>query len=55
MELRLVAAEILTRYDVRLAEGQRADVFLESCHDTFTLATGALELVFEERKKSGSS
>ncbi|KAL2838069.1 cytochrome P450 monooxygenase [Aspergillus pseudodeflectus] len=55
MELRLVAAEILTRYNVRLAEGQRADVFLESCHDTFTLATGALELVFEERKKSGSS
>ncbi|KAL3483753.1 cytochrome P450 monooxygenase [Aspergillus germanicus] len=54
MELRLVAAEILTRYDVRLAEGQRANVFLEGCHDTFTLATAPLELVFEERKSASA-
>ncbi|KAL3442746.1 cytochrome P450 monooxygenase [Aspergillus insuetus] len=54
MELRLVAAEILTRYNVRFAEGQKPDVFLESCHDTFTLATGPLELVFEKRRESDS-
>jgi hypothetical protein len=54
MELRLVAAEILTRYDVRLAEGQKANVFLDGCHDTFTLATAPLELVFEERKSASA-
>ncbi|KAL2809999.1 cytochrome P450 [Aspergillus granulosus] len=54
MELRRVAAEILTRYDVHLAEEQRVNDFLDSFHDTFTLATGPLQLVFEERRKNDS-
>ncbi|KAJ0418348.1 cytochrome P450 [Aspergillus carlsbadensis] len=52
MELRRVTAEILTRYDVHLAKEQRVNDFLDSFHDTFTLVTGPLELVFEKRRKS---
>ncbi|KAL2826293.1 cytochrome P450 [Aspergillus cavernicola] len=54
MELRRVAVEILTRYDVSFAKGQTVQDFLESKRDTFTLVTGPLKLVFAERSKSGS-
>ncbi|KAH7014166.1 cytochrome P450 [Microdochium trichocladiopsis] len=49
MEIRYVTAELVRRYDVKLAPGQTADGFIEGKRDTFTLALGKLDLVFNKR------
>jgi cytochrome P450 len=50
MEVRNVAAQIVRRYDVALAQGQSPQSFLDGQRDTFTLALGPLELVLDQRK-----
>ncbi|KAE8375424.1 cytochrome P450 [Aspergillus bertholletiae] len=49
MELRCVTAEILSRYTVEFAKEQTVDDFLDGKRDAFTLVTGPLKLVFQER------
>jgi hypothetical protein len=50
MELRRVTAEILTRYDVSFAPGQRESDFWNGKKDTFTLVTAPLQLIFKKRE-----
>lgn len=50
MEVRYVTAQIVRRYNVNLAPGQTPKAFLDGKRDTFTLALGELNLVFEPRK-----
>lgn len=48
MELRTVAALLITRFDVRLAPGEDGTALIEQSQDSFTLRMGDLNLVFEE-------
>lgn len=54
MELRSVAAEVFTKYDVSFAPGQTESAFIEAKKDTFTLVTASLNLIFT-RRKNGST
>ena len=49
MELRTVAALLITRFDVRLAPGEDGTALIKESQDSFTLRMGDLHLVFEER------
>ncbi|KAF8851331.1 averantin oxidoreductase [Acephala macrosclerotiorum] len=49
MEVRYVTAQIVRRYNVKLAPGQTPKAFLDGKRDTFTLALSELNLVFEPR------
>ncbi|KZZ99146.1 Cytochrome P450 [Moelleriella libera RCEF 2490] len=50
MEMRSVIAEILCRYNVRLAPGQTEKAFMDGKKDTFTVVPGELHLIFEPRE-----
>jgi hypothetical protein len=50
MELRHVTAQIMTRFDVFFAPGQKVNDFIDGKRDTFTLVAAPLQLVFRERK-----
>lgn len=54
LEMRSVTSQVIRDYDVRLAEKQRPEDFLDACKDGFTLSTGKLELVFDRRKATRS-
>ena len=49
MEVRYVAAQIVRQYNVSLAPEQRPQTFLDGKRDTFSLALGPLNLVFQPR------
>lgn len=49
MELRQVAAEILTRYNVRFAPDHSDEAFLDGAVDAFTIVPAPLKLIFEKR------
>ncbi|GAO20170.1 hypothetical protein UVI_02008750 [Ustilaginoidea virens] len=49
LELRRTTAEILSRYDVRMAPGQTKEAFLEEKKDTFTVILPPLNLIFTPR------
>ena len=49
MELRTVICLLVSRLDVRLAEGEDGRDLLEGSKDFFTLMAGDLRLVFEKR------
>lgn len=49
MEMRYVTSQILQRYSVRMAAGERPEEFLAGLKDGFTLSAPALRLVFESR------
>ena len=51
MELRLVTAILVHRFDVAFAPGETGERIFEEMHDTFTAAPGPLRLVFREREK----
>lgn len=55
MELRRVAAEVFTRYEVSFAPEQTETAFLEGKKDNFTLVTGSLQLLFSRRQKDSSA
>lgn len=42
---------LVSKLDVRLAEGEDGKALLEGSNDFFTLCAGDLRLVFEERGK----
>jgi len=50
MEIRLLTANIITRFDVKLADGEDGTKLLKETRDTFTLKLGSLWLCFEPRK-----
>ena len=52
MEMKLVTAVLVNRFDVQLAEGDDGSSLLQKMQDTFTAAPGPLGLVFTERKSS---
>ena len=54
MELRSVAAEAFTKYDVSFAPGQTESAFIDAKKDTFTLVTGSLNLIFTQRKNGST-
>ena len=51
MELRNVVSLLVSRFDIRLAEGEDGSKLLDKSRDAFTLRMEALEVVFEERGK----
>ena len=51
MELRTVVSLLVSKFDIRLAEGEDGRKLLEESRDAFTLRMEALEMVFEERGK----
>ncbi|KAL2872693.1 cytochrome P450 [Aspergillus lucknowensis] len=53
MELRVVTAELIRRYNVTLAPGMSKEAFYDGLRDTFTLVTPPLPLVFTRRDKAG--
>ena len=50
MEVRLLTANILRRFDVRLADGETGEALLMRTKDHFTLGLGPLEMCFTQRK-----
>ena len=50
MEVRLLTAELILKYNVKLAPGEDGKNLLTKSTDHFTMGLGALMLVFEERK-----
>lgn len=50
MELRTVICLLVSRLDVRLADGEDGKELLEGSKDFFTMSPGDLRLVFEERE-----
>ena len=50
MELRTAIVLLVSKLDVRLAEGEDGRELLEGSKDLFTMDAGRLELVFEMRK-----
>ncbi|KIW89107.1 uncharacterized protein Z519_09959 [Cladophialophora bantiana CBS 173.52] len=50
MEIRLLTANIIRKFDVRLAEGETGQDLLMGTKDHFTLGLGPLRLCFEPRK-----
>ena len=51
MELRTVVSLLVSRFDIRLAEGEDGSKLLDESRDAFTLRMEGLEVVFEERGK----
>lgn len=51
MELRMVIAALITKFDISLAPGEDGRSLLEDSRDQFTLNLGDLFLVFKEREK----
>lgn len=49
MEMRLVTAHVLTRFDVSLAPGEDGYRLLNESHDHFTVTLAPLDLVFTPR------
>lgn len=52
--MRFVATEVLSRYDVKLADVNGKNVFLEGLKDGFTLASSGLKVVFTCRERKSS-
>jgi cytochrome P450 len=50
MEVRLLTANILRKFDVKLADGEDGNELLYHTHDHFTLGLGKCEMVFTPRK-----
>lgn len=50
MEMKTVIPLLISRFDVKLADGEDGSKLLEGSTDTFTLRMKALKLVFIERK-----
>ncbi|KAJ9611707.1 hypothetical protein H2200_004891 [Cladophialophora chaetospira] len=50
LEVRLVTAQIIRKFDVRLADGETGEKLLMGTKDHFTLGLGELQLCFEPRK-----
>lgn len=49
MEIRRVAAEVVTRYNITLAPDHSDDAFLDGAVDAFTIVPGPLKLTFQKR------
>lgn len=49
MELRYVASQIVSRYDIELAPGQTRKAFVEHQKDGFTLSLPPCQVVFKPR------
>ncbi|KAK3356880.1 cytochrome P450 monooxygenase-like protein [Lasiosphaeria hispida] len=54
MEIRRLVAEILWRYDVRIAPGQCPEAFLDGKQDVFTTVSAPLPVIFTERVGTGT-
>ena len=50
MEVRLLTAQLVRAFDVRLADGETGENLLLGTKDHFTLGLGELRLCFERRK-----
>ncbi|KAF2757126.1 cytochrome p450 monooxygenase [Pseudovirgaria hyperparasitica] len=50
MEVRQVTSQLVRRYSVKFAPGQKPEDFENSIEDTFTTALGPLRLKFDDRK-----
>jgi len=50
MEIRLLTAQLLMRFDVALAPGEDGERLLMKSTDHFTMAQAELDLVFTRRK-----
>ncbi|KAK1689370.1 benzoate 4-monooxygenase cytochrome P450 [Colletotrichum godetiae] len=51
MEIRYCASQIINRYDVAFAPGQKAEAFINGKKDGFTLSLPELEVIFKAREK----
>lgn len=51
MEIRLLTAQLIRKFDVRLADGETGDNLLWKTKDHFTLGLAELRLCFDERKR----
>jgi hypothetical protein len=49
MELRIVAALLIPKFEIGLAPGDDGTELVEDCRDAFASAPGKLELVFRAR------
>lgn len=54
MEIRLLTALLITRFDVRLAPGEDGTALLNHSVDHFTIGLKPINLVFTQRKPSSS-
>ncbi|KAL1619817.1 hypothetical protein SLS54_006413 [Diplodia seriata] len=54
MEMRGVVANVVMRFDLRLAEGQSAEAFDGGCQDSFTLANPPLMVELRRRGEEGA-
>ena len=50
MELRIVAALLVAKFDVEFAPGDDGTELVEDCRDAFASAPGKLGLVFRARR-----
>ena len=50
MEIRMVTAELLLKFDVSLAAGETGETLLMKTTDHFTLGLGKCDLVFTPRQ-----
>lgn len=50
MELRLVIAALVTRFEVGFVDGDDGEAMIRDTKDNFTTAPGKLSLVFRERE-----
>ncbi|KAI1620861.1 putative P450 monooxygenase [Exophiala viscosa] len=50
LEIRMLAAQIVRLFDVRLADGETGEELLSGSKDHFTVGLGALRMCFERRK-----
>ncbi|KAK1450111.1 cytochrome P450 [Colletotrichum melonis] len=50
MEIRYCASQIINRYDVAFAPGQKAEAFIDGKKDGFTLSLPQLEVIFKVRE-----
>jgi hypothetical protein len=55
MEIRSVAANILTKFNVTFAPGEDGTGLLNNTLDTFTMELAPLSLTFEPRGKEGKA
>ncbi|KAK4222043.1 Tryprostatin B 6-hydroxylase [Podospora fimiseda] len=51
LEIRRLVAEILWRYDIKVADGHIREVWLDGKQDVFTTVSCALPIIFTERNK----
>jgi cytochrome P450 len=54
MKIRMLLAQLLARYDLRMAPGETKEKFFESALDTFTLIPGELPVIWTKRSEPGS-